>query len=230
MIALDLQQETPATATPIIPSSKQAEKQEGVLSFSALLKGIKEGDKTVQNGALVLALDDAKESKETENKLTQKDLLSALLVEDEKSLTKEPESVEIHPQTKSLITSVTDFKQLIQDAKAYLKDKIVNSEGFKRAEIEKLPKTLKGLMQAAKKIGIDLSKITLEEVRQQGTVTSASQESEDLLAATMKKSLQKKSDGSTNAQEISSKVQHKESKKIFTPVVMLLMILCLMSN
>ena len=147
MIALDLKQETPTSATASLLGSK-GEKSEGVLSFSALLKGIKEGDKAVQNGALVLSLNDAKGDVKTSKESKALELLG------------------INPEVKAAL-SPQDFKLLIKDAKAYLKDKIINSEDFKRAEIGKLPKTLKGLVQVAKKIGIDISKITLEEIRPQ---------------------------------------------------------------
>ena len=157
MIALDLKQETPTSAT-ASPLGSKGEKSEGVLSFSALLKGIKEGDKAVQNGALVLSLNDLKEDVKISVKGTKSEKGS-----------KESQSLEllgINPEVKAAL-SPQDFKLLIKDAKAYLKNKIISSEGFKRAEIEKLPKTLKGLVQVAKKIGIDISKITLEEIRPQ---------------------------------------------------------------
>ena len=42
-----------------------------------------------------------------------------------------------------------------------MKEKIVQSDGFKDAQIKELPKTLKGLSELAQKIGIDISKITI---------------------------------------------------------------------
>jgi len=83
--------------------------------------------------------------------------------------------LEINPDVKESLGSLTDFKQLIHDAKVYLKNKIVNSDGYKQAAIEKLPKTLKGLVGIANKLGIDISKITLEEVQQAGSGTTKPQ-------------------------------------------------------
>jgi len=167
MIALDLKQETPTSTTASLLSSK-GEKSEGVLSFSTLLKGIKEGDKAVQNGALVLSLNDAKGDVKSSAKGSKSDTLLSLLGKNEKSSkeSKALEFLEINPEIKAAL-SPKYFKLLIKDAKAYLKNQIISSEGFKRAEIEKLPKTLKGLLQVAKKIGIDISKITLEAIRPQ---------------------------------------------------------------
>ena len=61
--------------------------------------------------------------------------------------------------------SPTDLKLLVKDAKNYLKEKILSSDGYKRSEIKELPKTLKGLAQMAKKFDVDVTKITIEEVR-----------------------------------------------------------------
>ncbi|WP_152183140.1 flagellar hook-length control protein FliK [Sulfurimonas indica] len=159
MIAFDLTQETLASATGIIVEPK-GEKSEGSLSFSALLKGIKESDELVQNGALVLSLND--EEDKLPLKGSKGDVLLSLL--EKGSNIEDLELLEINPEVKSSLSS-QDLKQLIKDAKAYLKDQILSSEGFKRAEIDMLPKTLKGLAQVAKKLGIDVSKITLDEVR-----------------------------------------------------------------
>jgi hypothetical protein len=161
MIALDLKQETSSPAAVSLLGSKGEQKSEGTLSFSDLLMGVKEGDKEVQNGALVLSLLDAKEDVKSLKGSKENALLSALSTQEEKF-----QDLQMNPEVTSTLSSA-DLKQLIKDAKAFLKNKIVTSEGFKRAEIDKLPKTLKGLMQVAKKIGIDISKITLEEVRSQ---------------------------------------------------------------
>jgi len=67
-----------------------------------------------------------------------------------------------------------ELKVLVKDAKEYLKSKIIASEGFKKAEIQALPKTLKGLVQVAQKFNIDVSKITLQEVKQSPELLSKS--------------------------------------------------------
>ncbi len=60
--------------------------------------------------------------------------------------------------------SVKDIKQIISDAKVYLKDQInelVKLKGID-IDIETLPKTLQSLSLVAQKIGVQLDKITLE--------------------------------------------------------------------
>ncbi len=58
-----------------------------------------------------------------------------------------------------------EMKLLIADAKIYLKHKITNSEVYKNSEMKELPKTLKGLDIFAKSLGIDVRKITVEDVK-----------------------------------------------------------------
>ena len=89
---------------------------------------------------------------------------SELKVSSSKSEQKEL-PLQLNPQITQNITP-QELKLLIKDAKKYLKEQIVNSEGFKKSEAAALPKTLKGLVAVAKKFEIDVSKITLEEVKE----------------------------------------------------------------
>jgi hypothetical protein len=173
----------PKVASPLGLSAK---KEETALSFSELLKGAgakKEG-KTIQNGALVLSLKEPETSPKTSVKsnvpLTQKETLSSLLKGEEKPapLTgKEP--LELNPKlTQNL--SVAELKVIIKDAKEYLKEKILESDGYKKAQIKELPNTLKGLVEVAKKFDIDISKITLEQVQ---TKSSKTQPIKEVLSA-----------------------------------------------
>ena len=50
----------------------------------------------------------------------------------------------------------------MKDAKNYLKEQIKETDAFKKGEIKDLPKTTQGLVALAKKVGIDVSKITVE--------------------------------------------------------------------
>ncbi|ADN08089.1 flagellar hook-length control protein FliK [Sulfurimonas autotrophica] len=152
MISLDIKKETSSLLPPL--NIAPTEQKEGALSFSALLKGTQElDDKIIQNGSLILALKDEK---------APANLLSTQNMQDMIEL----ESLELDPKVSAAMTP-EDLKVLIKQAKQFLKDKIVQSEGFKKAEIDAIPKTLGGLVQVAKKIGIDISKITLEEVKAQ---------------------------------------------------------------
>ena len=157
MISLETKNESASSS----PMSLSVQEEEPTLSFSELLKGAKDDGKAVQNGALVLSL--ASEDKDVKDtKLTSKqDTLLSLLKENP---SENKELLELHPKiTENL--SVKDIKALVADAKKFLKTKILESDDFKRSQVKELPKTLKGLAEMAKKFGIDVSKITLEDVK-----------------------------------------------------------------
>ncbi|WP_321779522.1 flagellar hook-length control protein FliK [Sulfurimonas sp.] len=158
--------ETKTDVTPSSPLSLATPDEEPTLSFSELLRGAgKKDDKVIQNGALVLSL--AKEEKEikvTLKSTKQEDTLLSLLKNDDLSKTQTKEIVELNPKLMHNLSS-KELKILIADAKEYLKSKIINSEGYKKLDLQNLPRTLKGLATLAQKIGIDISKISMEEIR-----------------------------------------------------------------
>lgn len=168
MISLELKPDT-KTESKLPLSSKDA--PTSALSFASLLHGIQDQEtelKLPQNGALVLSLkENAGDEKHKEAK-NPSAMLALLKPEELQTLKEEVKSLELNPQVTQNKT-VSELKVIIQEAKQYLKDKITSLEGFKKSEIESLPKTLKGLTQVAKKFGIDVSKITLEEVKQSVT-------------------------------------------------------------
>ena len=160
MISLESKTQTSTPSSPLSLESKEESANSGV-SFSELLQGVrqKKDDKIIQNGALVLALD---EEVPQDSKPLKASALLELLKGEGRDDTKV--ALELNPElTKNL--SPKELKVLIKDAKEYLKNKIISSEGFKKSEIEALPKTLKGLAQVAQKIGIEVGKITLEEIK-----------------------------------------------------------------
>ncbi|MEA2073869.1 MAG: flagellar hook-length control protein FliK [Campylobacterota bacterium] len=172
MISLEQKTVTSTSSSPIGTSAKE-ESETPALSFSELLKGKKgnilakdekvtQSDKVVQNGALILSLEENVEP-QTALKSSKSDTLLSLL-KGEKVIKETELPLAFNPEVTESMKPV-EIKQLIQDAKTYLKTKIIESEGFKKSEIEALPKTLKGLAEVAKKFGIDVSKITLEEVK-----------------------------------------------------------------
>jgi flagellar hook-length control protein FliK len=143
-------------------------KNEKGSSFSDLLRGAsekKEG-KGVQNGSLILALGgDVKDVKPAQVGIKSEKNLSLLKSEDKLTLLVDKEELlELNPKLASSLTK-EDMRGLIAEAKNYLKEKIQNSDGYKKAEIKELPKTLGGLVEAAKKFGIDVSKISFEELK-----------------------------------------------------------------
>ena len=164
MIALDLKSET-TSSSPL--NLKPLKDEESTISFSALLKGVKIGKKganIVQNGALVLSLESVKKDNNTLNNTTKGDTLLSLLKNDEKKPESTKELLEINPKLTNMLDP-KELKTLVSDAKKYLKSKILQSDDYKQLQIKELPKTLKGLSVLAKKIGIDVSKITLQEVQ-----------------------------------------------------------------
>ena len=152
MISFDVKPETSSGSTPLVLAGKE---EEPTLSFSELLRGVV----TKKDDASVLALD---EDAPTDTKLSKNDILLALLKGETVELKEIP--LELNPKITAALTP-SELKTLVQDAKQFLKDKILQSDDFKRSEIKDLPKTLKGLAQVANKYGIDISKITIEKVQ-----------------------------------------------------------------
>ena len=173
MISLDLKNDVVKSS----PINLSIETDEPTLSFSDLLKGIKL-PKDVKG--LVLAFDNKKilpqeldvklkiDSKT--DKLSKTDTLTSLLKKDttDDTLQTKEEPVELNPKL-TLTLSTKEIKTLVSDAKEYLKSKILQSDGYRQAEIKELPKTVKGLAALAKKLDIDVSKITVEDVQVQDT-------------------------------------------------------------
>jgi len=149
--------------------STSKDESESTLSFSELLKGIKlKGEsKEIEDGVLILNTEDEKlVTKEDDKSLSKNDALLSLLKNDDKDL--KTKDLEINPKVMESISdklTVKEVKSLIIEAKQYLKSKITQTEAFKKSEIKELPKTLKGLVSVAKKLNVDLSKITIEEIQ-----------------------------------------------------------------
>ena len=165
MIALDIKQQN---STEVSPLSLSLKDEKPVLSFASLLNAAevpKTDEKAVPKG-LLLALENEQESPSSEDKKGIKsDIVSLLKTQKSEELKEVDDFVELNPKLTASM-SVDELKTLIVKAKSYIKSQITQSEGFKKQEIASLPKTLKGLAQVAKKIGIDISKITLEKVQE----------------------------------------------------------------
>ena len=162
MIALDIKQQSSSEVSPLALSPKD---EKYTLSFASLLNAVKvpqTDEKELHTTLHSLTLgEDEKETK----KSTKSDILSLLKRQKSEGLQEVEDFVELNPKLTSSM-SVNELKTLIVKAKNYIKSQITQSEGFKKQEIASLPKTLKGLAQVAKKIGIDISKITLEKVQE----------------------------------------------------------------
>ncbi|MDF1875367.1 flagellar hook-length control protein FliK [Sulfurimonas sp. SAG-AH-194-I05] len=158
MISLDVKAEPKASS----PSTLSLGENEPTTSFSDLLRGMKgaKDDKPIQNGAFVLALTEEKKPKATFASLLSNDPLT--ITKGEKS-----ELLVLNANTIQNL-SIVEVKTLIADAKTFLKNKILNSDAYLKSQMKELPQTLKGLATMAKTFGVDVSKITLEEVQASG--------------------------------------------------------------
>ncbi len=171
MIGLELKADT-KTPSKLVLSSQDAQQDKlpSALSFASLLSGITDQEKDLklpQNGTLVLSLKDnpvEEKTKDTKHSSESSSILALLKEEEAQTPKNESKPLELNPKLTQEQT-VSELKVIIQEAKQYLKNKITSLEGFKKSEIASLPKTLKGLVQVAQKFGIDVSKVTLEEVK-----------------------------------------------------------------
>jgi len=164
MISLDMKSETTTSSSPLslsTPSDKSS------ISFSELLKGVseKKDTKLIQNGSMILSLDNEENSSNSSKLISKNDLLLSLLKnEDTLPVKTSAEPLELNSELTSTL-STKEIKILVSDAKNYLKAKIESSDDFKTSQIKELPKTLKGLVEVAKTLGVDISKISVEEVK-----------------------------------------------------------------
>ena len=174
MIVLKAKAES-SSASPInLATPNEKSEKTSSMSFSELLRGkdvklqTDDNAQSSKKGTVVLAIDD----KEIILPKTSGD---AKVVPDIKSsdlLDEELELLELNPKVTEKL-SVKELKTLISDAKNYLREQIVNSDGYKNAQIKELPQTLKGLAQLAKKLDINISKITIEQVKPIQTKSSS---------------------------------------------------------
>jgi len=153
---------TQTDTSPLSLGTQELPQEKGTLSFSELLHGVvsKKDDKLIQKGAILLAIND----KITTTKKPQTESLASLLKSETPTLKEDIAVLGLNPKVTELMTP-SELKVLIKDAKEYLKNKITTLKSLSKEEVASLPKTLKGLMQVASKIGVNVTKITLEEVK-----------------------------------------------------------------
>jgi len=149
-------------------------KNEKGISFSDLLRGVSEKKeaKGVQNGSLILSLGSEKKNVKPLQVDLKSEKISLKSGDDQLLLKDDEELSELNPKLLSSLTK-EDMKALIVEAKNYLKEKIQESDGYKRAQVKELPKTLGGLIEVAKKFDIDISKISFEELKSTSKESSA---------------------------------------------------------
>lgn len=225
MVLLDMKNTNGSSSSS--PLNLAAPKEKPATSFSELLRGVSDAKdkKAAQNGLLVLALEHENKNVKTAKTPT---LTSLMQTQDKKIEKKDKEQLELNPKLLSGLNNV-EIKTLVNDAKNYLKAQIQESDGYKKAGIKDLPTTLKGLVEVAKKFGIDISKITLQEVKEQGSIKESSlkidsqkelpkiakdtpQENKELGMESSKKAIQDKKSQlqEIQAQSATSKAGHSE--------------------
>ena len=162
-----------ASPLSLATESKSSKSESG--SFAALLQSLssKSNPPIIKNSVLALHLDDKKalpsvktvtkdtntpiDSKNTKEPTSKSDLLSLLKGDEQKVHT-------VNPALTNALDTKT-LKSVMKDAKNYLAEQIKETDAFKKGEIKELPKTTQGLVALAKKVGIDVSKITVETVQ-----------------------------------------------------------------
>ncbi|WP_294890552.1 flagellar hook-length control protein FliK [Sulfurimonas sp. RIFCSPLOWO2_12_36_12] len=186
------------TSSSSSPLSLSTPKDKPVISFSDLLKGVsdKKDAKLIQNGSSTLALEGKEKSVITTKTASSKKDSPILLLANEENLTpnKTGEPLELNPKLTAALTKV-EIKALVAEAKNYLKEKIQDSDGYKKSEIKELPNTLKALVEVAKKFDIDINKISFEEVKAHAEVkvqTLKAEKQEEIKVTTPKEAVQDK--------------------------------------
>jgi len=173
MLSLD-NVKTSKTEVKSSDSKTSSNQDKPTLSFSELLKGITLKKDTSKSKDEVLDLKETTVNtlkNDDKNFLSEKDTLVSLLKNDNSDKdTPKLENLEFNSKVINSVSdklTVSEVKNLIYDAKQYLKSKIQETESFKKSETKDLPKTLKGLVSVADKFGVDLSKITIEKIKLQ---------------------------------------------------------------
>lgn len=136
--------------------------EEGDNGFAKLLESLQNRGDEKSKDSLLLVKNEGKSGV----KEHQSELLS-LLHGDETQAQMKTDIALLDPQlTKTLPTK--ELVQLVQNAKAFLKEQIV-----KISDTKEVPKTLKGLLELAKKVGIDVAQIKIESVVSKQTPPSS---------------------------------------------------------
>ncbi len=178
MVAMEILQKQ--TKPPLLQLSANEEVKEDSLSFEAFLKNMSKGgflndESTINNDEkndiirlLQLFRDGKIENKtsilqENEDDKSVTTLLAGLL----KNETTQISPTTLNPTISKKLT-VTELKYLIHKAKQYIKQKIIQVRPDFAAKAKKdLPKTLKGLIELADKLKIEVKNISFETLHKQ---------------------------------------------------------------
>jgi len=195
---ITLSSKTTITIKPKEPSSSDipaeelsASGKDFASSFANLLNGFKLGKddkKPGDNSALVLDLKGDKEELSLKDIKSKESLLSLLKGED---VTEDLEDdIKLNENLTSAL-SLKDLKQLIKDAKQFLQNQFPKNDNTAKLDLKDLPQTLKGLAKMAEKFGIDISKITMESVKELSKNVDDSVSTDEVLDIKQKFSVKK---------------------------------------
>ncbi|MDD2652006.1 MAG: flagellar hook-length control protein FliK [Sulfurimonas sp.] len=212
MVLLDMKNSKASSSS--LPFNLSALSEKPLVSFADLLKGVgnTKDIKAVQNGSLVLSLDE-KTTLKTEKTSSKTQILASLMQSEEKKTPKNGEEfLELNPKVVATLGK-EEIKELVHKAKNYLKSKIQESDGYKKAEIKELPTTLRGLVEVAKKFDIDIAKITFEEVRSSAKDISQTLVQDDIETKIPKETLQEKKEPKAETPKAKEEVLVKQELK-----------------
>lgn len=202
------------------PLSLVTPKSENGISFSDLLKGVseKKDAKGIQNGSLIISLgSEAKSVKPLQVDLKAEKSINLKSGDDLTLLQDDEELSALNPKLLSSLTK-EEMKALTAEAKNYLKEKIQESDGYRRAQTKELPKTLSGLVEVAKKFDIDISKISFEElkgsVKDNGTLKDARSEIVKEIASSKSKAPQEEPTSKDTALQAKKNSQKEVSQEV----------------
>lgn len=174
MITLDAKSKKAASSSLLLLLQKNEKNEKNKTQFSDLLKNVDVS--TIQK-------DGKNESKNSRISQNSQQIIENLknTLKDEANPQNDNEVLELNEHLTATLNN-KELKELIQNAKTYLKDKILSSDGYKQSQIKELPNTLEGLLKVAKLLDIDVSKITLQEVQEFSTATEKTSNQDRSLA------------------------------------------------
>ncbi len=190
------------------------------LSFSDLLKDVDiSKEKPLQNSSIVLSLDNASSDSESAQKQTSslKEQLLSLLGSTTEVTSSEDTDLLTLNQSVTQKMSTEELNRLIADAKSYLKNQIMQSDEYKLSQAKELPKTLQGLVDLAGKLGLDISKVSIENLQnnQYSRTTVEVNEKETLQVKIPQEAIQKEVSTKSNVQKVQNVSQNLDEKSLY---------------
>ncbi len=174
---------TKPTKAPLATLAKESPNEESSISFEEFLKGISQNKSSKNSQNTLALLEEKQEISPNEKTDLQDKLLTLLKQKPENNSKKEPQTsqkqtlesllknpdtlpaseFELNPKLTQQLSG-EDLKALIQKARDYLKEQINAEQQLQNVKSEKLPNSLKSLINIADTLKIDLEKITYSSI------------------------------------------------------------------